>query len=179
MLFSLRRTPSAHPDTPQALLQWCHDRTRDCLGIAERLVTLDPNSVQAGEVAEACAILGRHFTEVLPLHERDEIETVVPALSGHRSLDEHLAMISNEHAVLQAIIAEITPIWARLDDDRAAFEVLRPGLRIATRRLIAIYELHLAREEEHVFPKLADLSAEVQATLLAEMRGRRGFTSPA
>jgi hypothetical protein len=51
-------------------------------------------------------------------------------------------------------------------------------LQVPTRRLEAIADVHLAREERHVFPLVAALEEAEQTALVLEMRRRRDGALP-
>lgn len=176
MLFSTRGTHEE--DSAQAFLLASHDRTRHFLRVAEHIASVDLGRTLLADVGAAAEDLVRHFGETLPLHERDEMESLAPALAGDPSLAEHLTMLANEHAVLQVILDQLLPLWRRLAaEPRAVLDVKGP-LALATRRLVAVFSLHFMREEKSVFPRIGLLSPTAQATLLAEMRGRRGSVLP-
>lgn len=164
--------------TPGAVLRGCHDHTRLHLRAAEDLVTVDWRSSPASFVTDVASDLRGYFADVLPVHENDEVSTVIPVLPRDESLDEHLKMIANEHALLKVIIGELDPLWRRLCEDPKALDGLRPELAAATRRLVAVFELHHAREEEHLLPRVESLPAATQALVLADMRRRRSASLP-
>lgn len=165
-------------ETPQAVLRRCHDHTRLHLRAAEDLVAADSKTAPARVIADVASDLREYFGNVLPVHENDECSSVIPALPDDESLDEHLKLIANEHALLKVILSEIDPLWRRLGEDELTLDGLRPELATATRRLVAVFELHHAREEEHLFPRVELLPAATQALLLADMRRRRSESLP-
>lgn len=141
-------------------------------------MTVDSTTAPAHAIAEVASDLRGYFANVLPVHENDECSSVIPALPRDASLDEHLKMIANEHALLKVIIGEIDSLWRRLGEDERSLDSLRPELAVATRRLVAVFELHHAREEEHLFPRVELLPPATQASLLADMRRRRSASLP-
>lgn len=177
MLHSLKRSP-APVDTgaPVDHLLECHARIRHFVGVAARLKELDLQKVSPADVAETVASVRRYFREAMPLHEADEESDVTPLLlsSANRSaVEDHLIMMANEHCMLHRILDELDPLWAKLEDDPFALPTLRASLQVPTRRLEAIADVHLAREERYVFPLVAALSPTDQEGLVREMRQRR------
>ena len=163
---TIKLGPKVTPQAARGLLLDCHERIRKFSGIALRLSGGEDHP--ANEVREAAAAVHRYFTVALPLHEADEEQTLTPRLSG-----DALLTMAREHREAEALLREeLVPRWVRLMDaptDRA--------LRLATadpaRRLSALMERHLALEEQTIFPGIDALPADVQAAMLAEMRGRR------
>ena len=159
---------SARPVGARGMLLDCHERIRKFAGIALRLAAGKDHP--ANEVREAVQAVHRYFTVALPLHEADEEQSLQPRLVPSAAL----ATMVSEHREIDALLGEeLVPRWTRLIDapaDRA--------LRLATgdpaQRLSALMQRHLELEEQSIFPAIDLLSPDVQAALVAEMRGRRG-----
>ena len=177
MLHSLNRSAApADSGAPVDHLVACHARIRHFVGVAARLKDTDPLQLSSAEVRETAASVRRYFNVALPLHEADEESDVTPLLlsSDSRSaVEDHLIMMANEHCMLNRIIDELDPLWAKLEADPLALASLRASLHVPTRRLEAIADVHLAREERHIFPLVAALSEADQQGLVREMRQRR------
>ncbi len=71
--------PAAAGDAVGLLLE-CHERIRSFLALARRIAEVGPSA--PGTVPEAAARVRRYFTEALPLHARDEEESILPRLRG-------------------------------------------------------------------------------------------------
>lgn len=169
MLESLSTTA----ESPETYLEAAHAKTRRQLVDAERLLEL--GSADADEIVRLSAALRRYFTDNIRLHEADELVSVLPRLVADEAIGEHFAMILNEHAVLDHMVAEIAPLWALVEHDPSDFEELHEPLARATRRLVAVFELHLTREEDHIFPRLRALETAERAQVLVEMKERRAI----
>jgi hypothetical protein len=159
----------------------CHARIRHFVGVAARLKDLDVHQASLADVAETVASVRRYFNVALPLHEADEESDVTPLLlsTANRSVvEDHLIMMANEHCMLHLILDELDPLWAKLEAEPGALAVLRTSLQVPTRRLEAIFDVHLAREERHVFPLVAALAEADQEALVREMRHRRAGALP-
>ena len=177
VLHSLKRSaPPLEPGSPIDHLLECHARIRHVVGVAARLRDLGVQFASDAQVAETAREVRRYFNLSMPLHEADEESDVTPMLlsSANRSVvEDHLIMMANEHCMLHLILDELDPLWARLEAEPAALAALRPALQIATRRFEAIVDVHLVREERHVFPLVVALPEAEQKALLETMRQRR------
>ena len=163
------------PTTPEdavGLLLECHDRIRTFLAIARRIGAAPPD--EQG-LADAAARVARYFAEALPLHARDEEESILPRLRGRDArVDEALAAMEDEHrahgpplAALVAACRTVAEAPARLDEVRAA-------LAAATEALEREFAEHLRREEGVVFPAMRRLlSPADDAAIVRELRARR------
>jgi hemerythrin-like domain-containing protein len=170
MLLSLgRRTVT---EDLVALLLECHGRIRSFVALASevgRRVDLPDD-----EVRGACLRCERYFTLALPLHVRDEEESLVPRLRGASAeVDEALAAMHRQHgeheAPLRALLETLQAL-AAAPGDRG----LRSRLHDEAAALGWAFEEHLAAEERVLFPLIqARWSRATQAQVLAELRARR------
>ncbi|MBL8623303.1 MAG: hemerythrin domain-containing protein [Myxococcales bacterium] len=151
-----------------AALLACHERIHRFTALAARLGTPDGT---AAERAEAAAGVVRYFTVALPLHAADEDASLAPRLAGgDPAVDAALAQMTAEH------VAHAAPLARVVDAARtivAAPATVPPDLAAAAAALAALFTAHLALEERAIFPAIAALPAEVQATIRAEMLARR------
>jgi len=161
---------SARPpdDTVLAALLACHERIHRFTALAARLATADGTPT---ERAEAGAGVVRYFTVALPLHAADEDLSLAPRLRGRdAAVDAALTQMTAEH------VAHAGPLARVVDAARAivaAPATAPPDLAAAAAALAALFAAHLALEERAIFPAIAALPAEVQATIRAEMLARR------
>src|SRR5512143_2894636 len=87
--------PAAPADAVELLLE-CHQRIRSFLGLAGRLAEAREEGAEA--VAEAAFRVHGYFTLALPLHARDEEDSIAPRLSGREpALDAELGTMVREH----------------------------------------------------------------------------------
>jgi Hemerythrin HHE cation binding domain len=180
MLTTIRRGPRADTDATRPaevapLLLACHARIRDFLALAARLTAArgEPDA----SLADAAARLARYFSEALPLHSEDEDASITPRLladAASAELADTLAAGASEHVTLEAGLAALTPIWAAIASDPAALADARRDLDDGVAPIAALFPIHLAREEQIVFPAVIRLPAATQAAILQEMRARRG-----
>ncbi len=156
------------------LLLECHERIRSFSDLAVRLGEAD--APDPAEVADAAARVRRYFAEALPLHARDEEESVLPRIAGRDpAVDAALVAMHRDHLGHAELLE---PVLAACEELAAAPErhaELAPALAEAGRRLRAHFEAHLASEEATIFPAIARVVGEDdRRRMLEELRGRRG-----
>lgn len=164
----------AAPEDAVGLLLECHDRIRSFLALAARIAAAGPS--EGGGVADAAARVARYFREALPLHARDEEESILPRLRGREpAVDVALAEMEREHRAhgppLEALVAACDALAA----NPSRLATVAPALAEATGALAAHFDVHLRREEAVVFPAMRRLLAEADdAAIVRELRARRG-----
>ena len=159
---------SLQPPTMRDMLVDCHTRIRRFCALARRLAEGGP----AAEVRDAAAQLHRYFSLALPLHVRDEEQSVRPRLErlGDPSLSAALEAMCAEHVSADVAIGELLETWGAL-----AAEPTEAGCRATQRGAVWIEEhfrRHLHDEEARVFPALDSAAAG------AVGRDRRGDARP-
>ncbi|MEZ4395234.1 MAG: hemerythrin domain-containing protein [Polyangiales bacterium] len=169
MLVSLGRTPRREGLVD--LLLACHARIRSFASMAERLGDPAPDD---GQVVAACDAVARYFGDALPLHARDEEESLLPRLAGRDpALDDALLRMRREHADHVAALRDLLDRCEALRASPGVF-ARRAELARAARHLRAAFEPHLEREEREVFPAAdALLTDDERRAAVAEMRARR------
>lgn len=177
MLTVLGKTPAAG-DAVDLLLE-CHDRIRSFLALARRVAEAGP--AERDDLPEAAARVHRYFTQALPLHARDEEDSILPRLHGRDpAVDRELVTMTREHAEHEDPMRRLVgacEIIARDPDRHAA---LAHDLGAAARELEAHFAAHLRREEEVVFPAMRRLLDRAEdAAIVRELRARRGVVDPA
>lgn len=166
----------ASPEDAVGLLLDCHDRIRTFVALARRIAAAGPDE-RAG-VPEAAARVARYFAQALPLHARDEEESVLPRLRGRApDVDAALAAMQREHREHEEPLGAVVAACEVLARDPARHAELAPGLARTADELDAHFARHLRREEEVVFPALRRLlTREDDAAIVRELRARRGVT---
>jgi hemerythrin-like domain-containing protein len=172
MLHRIGRGPKVtQAEDPATLLASCHTKIRELVRIAA--VLADEREIPEDEVREAARRLRRYFTLALPLHEADEEKTLAPRL---RALDASLAAeldaIEQEHATLDALLAELLPHWRALEETPARRGALL-GVLAAGRPLAELFETHLEVEELLLFPRIHELGPDTHAEMAIEITARR------
>jgi iron-sulfur cluster repair protein YtfE (RIC family) len=156
------------------LLLECHVRIRRFTDIAVRLG--ETRAAPAPEVAEAAAAVHRYFSEALPLHARDEEESLLPRLAGKDSdVDRALVEMHRQHDSHGPILERVVRLCATLAATPTRHGELAAELAEAARELRAHFDGHLAPEEETIFPAIRRLLPEDErGAMLRELRARRG-----
>lgn len=172
MLVSLGTTAGGAPETLVGLLTACHARIRRFGALAVELATRP--GLGDAEARDAAARCHRYFSRALPLHVRDEEDSLVPRLVGREpALDAMLAQMAAQHAQHGPLLAAFLEALARCEaspGDTAA----RATLARLAAPLAADFEAHLRQEEAVLFPAIERLlSADAQAAAIVELRGRR------
>lgn len=170
MTIPLGRARSTVPETLVSLLAACHERIRSFAALAARVA--EPGHTDAMR-SDACARVGRYFGEALPLHVRDEEESVCPRLVGRSpELDAVLTRMAEQHGEHEADVAELVARCAHVVAHGPNSHALLAVAAVAARLTLA-FEVHLAAEEAELFPHVAALPQAEQDAIVAELRARR------
>ncbi len=173
----ISKGPRAPSEDLVSLLLECHERIRRFVRLAvEAGSRVD---APAREIVEACQSTARYFEQALPLHVRDEEESVLPRLRGHsREVDAALDTMHAQHVShrpdLEALLSALRAVERAPDD-----MTLRAPLVTIAKQLTVDFEEHLTLEEQVLFAALPQaLSIEEQREVIAELRARRTVPSP-
>ena len=175
MMTFLLSTLSVHPQRESGelvdLLSECHARIRYFMALA--LEAGRRADVPVEPVTQACVAVERYFVEALPLHVADEEESIEPCLRGMtRAMDQALDAMSRQHQqhtpLLEALLRATAAVRNKPHDERA-----RDALTNAAVALQSEMEEHLLFEESVVFPATRQLSREIRASIVDELRQRR------
>ncbi len=164
--------PGAGSDAVDLLLE-CHQRIRAFLGLALRLG--EARAAGPGEVADAAWRVHRYFALALPLHARDEEESIAPRLRGRdRAVDDELETMAREHREHQRSLGILVEACAHLSGDPGRHGELAAVLHAAADDLSREFAAHLAREEQVIFPAVRRLfDGAADAAVVKEIRERR------
>lgn len=166
--------PSDEPHEPTDVLLQCHDRIRHFTTVALRFAHSSHASPRL--VRDAASALRRYFGTAVPLHERDEEDSVTPRLLESRSgprLEHLLARMEGDHRVIEETLGKLDELWARVMTQPSALATTGPPMHALARTLASLFESHLQLEEEQIFPAIALLPEATRRILLAELRDRR------
>jgi iron-sulfur cluster repair protein YtfE (RIC family) len=172
MLHAIGRKQRSGGDDLVGLLVDCHVRIRTFTALA--LAVGERSEASYEEIADVCARVERYFIEGMPLHVRDEEESVLPRLRGRSpEIDEALARMHEQHGQhvgpLECMLEASAAIRTAPSDASA-----RSALHEAASRLQAELEPHLQAEESIIFPAIRErLSREEQEAIIGELRARR------
>lgn len=170
--------PAAPGDAVDLLLE-CHQRIRSFLDLAGLLGR--PGHEPAEVVTDAALRVHRYFALALPLHARDEEESIAPRLRGlDPAVDAELATMIGEHRDHQGPLLELVGACAELAVEPARRPALAGAVSRASAELARQFGPHLAREEAVVFPAVRRfLDARGDAAMVEEIRlRRRGLAGP-
>lgn len=154
------------------LLLACHARIRRharlALTIGARM------ELPLGEVMGVATQCLRYFSEALPLHVRDEEDSLAPRLAGRsESLDATLAQMRAQHFAHEVLLDVMTEALRAVLAEPASAQHRR-RLADAAATLETDLEAHLSLEEAALFPFIGGaLSAGEQAEAVRELRARR------
>jgi iron-sulfur cluster repair protein YtfE (RIC family) len=172
MFISIGQKPKVPVGDVVGLLLECHGRIRSFTALALQLGARD--NVPAAELMDGCLRCERYFTEALPLHVRDEEESLLPRLRGlGAELDAALTAMHGEHHAHEGLIDGLLAASRALREAPKDAQ-RREELARAASRLGAEMDAHLAREEALIFPAVrALLPPQAQSEVLNELRARR------
>jgi iron-sulfur cluster repair protein YtfE (RIC family) len=154
------------------LLLDCHERIRSFLALARRVAEAPPSDPGVGEAALR---VRRYFVEALPLHARDEDESLLPRLRGRdAAVDAELDAMSREHREHEAPLAALVAACERIGAAPERLADVAPQLSSAVAELERHFVPHLRREEAVIFPAMRRLlDREEDAAIVRELRARR------
>jgi hemerythrin-like domain-containing protein len=164
--------PAPAADAVSLLLE-CHERIRAFLALARRVA--EARSTEAHSLTEAASQVVRYFTEALPLHARDEEESVLPRLRGKEAaLDSELEAMAREHVEHGRPLRTLVLACAELAREPERHARLASVILEATGELDRHFARHLEREEEVIFSAMRRLlGPDSDAEVVNEMRARR------
>jgi hemerythrin-like domain-containing protein len=171
MLHAIGRKQRNSGDLVDMLVD-CHVRIRTFSALA--VAVSERADTPVVEVADVCTRVERYFADALPLHVRDEEESVLPRLRGRSpAVDAALARMHEQHEMhvdlLGRLLVSSAALRARPGDPDA-----RSALHAVAHPLQSVFEPHLQAEEEIIFPAIRTLlSAEDQQAIIGELRARR------
>ena len=164
---------SVAPQDAVDLLLECHDRIRHFLATAARLGAARHEAPEA--IAEAALQVHRYFTRALPLHARDEEESILPRLRGRDPVvDLALETMARQHAEHEEPLRTLVLACEALASDPGCHQEAGPVVARAAAELDRHFADHLEREETIIFPAMRRLlSRDEDSAIVAEIRGRR------
>ena len=175
MLHAIRPSnPATLSENAVELLVACHQRIRHFTSVLRKLAHAEGASNE--EISSAASSAHRYFSVALPLHEADEEESVRPRLSelSKSEVQGALEAMTHQHQAVDDLIERLLPILVLLASNPAKLPEVHAELCSVAKALDAVFQGHLALEEEVIFPALTtDLTPEALAGLLGEMQQRR------
>ena len=165
--------PRLHDGDLVDLLLDCHRRIRRFAGLARQLG--EDRAAAPDDVRQTAESVRRYFTVGLPLHVRDEEDSILPRLRGRNlTIDRALAAMAVEHEEHQPGLAQVIATCGAIAESRGSQPAARRALTASAAVLETAFTAHLAAEEAIILPGIRRLlDAEQQAAILAEFRARR------
>jgi iron-sulfur cluster repair protein YtfE (RIC family) len=148
----------------------CHARIREMLELASRLAS--PPRAPDDEIAATAARVARYFTRGLPMHVRDEEDSLLPRLAPFDDSGA-LERMRAEHRDHDPLVDALVALAGSLADAPATWDVLCEELLGITSALAREMLPHLDAEERAVLPLLAKLDEAAEAAIAEEMEARR------
>lgn len=163
------------------MLEACHERVQRSLQLLQKLQNYLTQTGHDASAAQAAQDVLRYFNLAAPLHHQDEELHVFPPLltsqdtelkaAVHRLIADHRAMEAAwmpAAAVLQHIAT-----WAGSGND-APWQALDAAQTASLQNFAALYDHHIALEEERVYPRArALLTIEALQNMSTDMVQRR------
>jgi iron-sulfur cluster repair protein YtfE (RIC family) len=164
--------PPRSEDVPDVLLD-CHQRMRQFTALAAELAASPTAAADA--VREVAAKVHRYFTVALPLHEKDEEESLFPRLLQHApELAPHIKSLREDHAAHAQKVGALLAVCEQLQVAPERADALRASLGTAAQALADAWRVHLAAEEQDIFPAVRTaLNAADREAIRQEMKERR------
>jgi hypothetical protein len=181
MLLKIGHREERRDDDVVGPLLDCHARIRSFAALARRIVEIEASEA---DVAEAAAGVERYFRVALPLHVADEEMSIRPRLLAAKPSPDivvALEAMTEEHGVIEALLARLLPGWSALSARPSDLGGLAPALAAGAAELALRFDAHLEGEERALFPAVRALPREDALAIRAEMAARRasGPAAPA
>lgn len=165
---------------PLGLLSDCHRRIEYFLGLLVKVARQARGQNLSGEEREALEVARRYFLQAAPRHTLDEEESLFPRMRATQSSEaqaslDMLEALHRDHAVADETHKEADALIARWLESGALSEGEAHRLEGMLEDLSAIYQRHIALEDNTVFPLAGRIlsRAEIEA-VGREMAARRG-----
>ncbi|WXA91372.1 hemerythrin domain-containing protein [Pendulispora brunnea] len=140
------------------------------LALASSLARTPPETEDG--VREVAERIARYFTRALPMHTRDEEESILPRLTDPDARAA-LGRMRDEHHEHEQLLRALIEPCERLASSPDRWAELRDAIRDAADALGPTMSEHLAEEERDVFPRIEALEEATRQSILDEMDARR------
>lgn len=164
-------------DQPIAVLKHCHDRIRKQLRTMQKLLDHLPKIGANLEAKQGASAILRYFNSAAPHHHADEEQDLMPMLrtsalgDDAARLDVLIPEIMREHEQMEAL-------WQILGQqlDQIACGASSALSGDDVQQFVALYTLHMDKEEAHIAPMAKRLFSAAQMHQLGQaMQSRRGI----
>jgi hemerythrin-like domain-containing protein len=176
--FPGHRPPAAGFDLPLEMLEACHRRVeRQCATLRRVVPHLSANGADA-QARDAAQAVMRYFDTAAPRHHADEEEDLFPALlesmagSDAVCLREIIQGLCDQHRELERRWAGLRRDLVRVASGQGSTLSLDD-----VEAFVALYEGHIAREENELLPMARRLLADAEIDRIGRaMLDRRGLS---
>lgn len=157
-------------DQPLGMLRACHERIlRQCDTLVKLAAHIENNGVD-DDARAAAAQVHRYFSTAGRHHHADEEEDLFPLLRGSGKLAEVIARLQQDHQTMEKEWTALEPLLATPQSLAGVAD-----LAARMRAFQALYQQHIALENDQLLPQAAQLLSPPQiATIGARMAARRG-----
>ncbi|MBL8324678.1 MAG: hemerythrin domain-containing protein [Rubrivivax sp.] len=183
---TLHAAPAAGFDQPFEMLDACHQRVRRSLALLQRLERHLAERGADEQARQAAGDILRYFDLAAPAHHEDEERHVLPLLrrlgeacgdagAGRPDLHRLAERLHADHQRMAAAWALARPPLQALAEGGAWPAGPAEAARAHWQAFTALYEDHLAAEDEVAFPAAAaQADAAARRAMGEEMATRRG-----
>lgn len=172
-------SPAASFDQPYEMLEACHDRVHRTLRLLVRLIEhLDARGADLMARDAARDVL-RYFDRAAPHHHEDEERHVFPPLlaGGEERLVALVRRLRSDHRTMEDLWSRLRPVLEDIAHGRRA--AWPAGARGDADAFVALYEAHIALEEEAAYPAARPrMHAGSLEAMSRDMAVRRGVEWP-
>ncbi len=167
-------------DQPLGLLRDCHRRIEKFLSVLLRIGHETQGAALDDEHRQALESALRYFKNAAPWHTRDEEDSLFPRM---RKLDDarvqaalaRIDALESDHAAADVRHAEVDQLGRRWLERDALQQPELDRLIELLEQLRAMYQRHIAEEDDVIFPLAAQTLSANQITAIGrEMAERRG-----
>jgi|SRR5580692_4441644 hemerythrin-like domain-containing protein len=142
-------------DDPIGMLTDCHRRIERFIDVLCLVVERAQNTTLSGEEAKAVEAALEYFRVGGVRHNEDEEESLFPRLGGPAGEDSmvELAGLRHDHEVAGNLHAQVESLYRKWIAEGKLDEFDGQALLGATKKLKALYAVHIQVEEQVVFPR--------------------------
>lgn len=170
-------SPAVGPEAPFEMLSACHARMHRTLQLLQKLIVHLQTRGHDASAADAARDVLRYFQLAAPQHHLDEELHIFGPLIALKdaSLTAAVQQLQADHRAMEQTWSQVAPVLQSMVEKPSAQWLPLAPLQIAVlHRFIALYDGHIAVEEERVYPRAqALLSPQAVQAMSADMVQRR------
>ncbi len=174
--------PAASFDQPFDMLGACHERVQRSLDLLKRLQAHLLTTGCDDDARQAAADVLRYFDIAAPLHHEDEELHVFPPLLANAGAEIKALVreLQQDHHLMESHWANARCVLKQVGESTGENgQALDPEQTAALHGFTALYNDHIEREEQVVYPAaLVYVTPQAMQTMGADMKRRRGQAVP-